>query len=259
MAVGLVLAQILHEFLGHHQGQFVGLLVIVAEGQCGCALLLEAYGDTTLVADDAHLAILHGSQRVGHDRESGDTGGTGADDVAIDEGHLIGFIVILVVHIVDNLQRIHVGLGQPSHHILKLVHQLVILQIVASDGGEVGTNLFARNLIPTAIDGIEQTLGQIGTSSEELHLLTDFHRTHTAGDAIIVTIVGSHQVIVLILDGRGLDRHLGAVVLPVFGQAFGPEHGEVGFGSRSQVIEGMEDAEGGLGHECASVDTHTTD
>ena len=259
MAIGFVLAHVFHKLLGHHHSEFVGALVVVAEGQAGRAFLLEADGDATLVADDAHLAVLHGSQRVGHDGEACDTRGTGADHVAVDKRHLVSLVVVLIVHVVDNLERIDVGLGEPAHHVLKLIHQHVVVEIFVLDGREVGAYLLAAHFVAAAVDGIEQALGEVGACAEELHLLADLHRAYAAGNAVVVAVVGTHEVVVLILDGRGLDRHLGAIFLPAFRQFLRPEHSEVGLGSRTEVVERVEEAERSLRHHRAAVNAHTAD
>ena len=58
MAVCLVLAEVFHELLCHHESELVSLLIVVAEWECRVAFLLKAYCYASFVADDAHLAVL---------------------------------------------------------------------------------------------------------------------------------------------------------------------------------------------------------
>ena len=101
----------------------------------------------------------------------------------------------------DDMQSVGIGTSQPSHHLLKLVHHHIIVENLIGDGSIGRSYLLTTTLVATTIDGIEQTLGQIGTSTEELHLLTYLHGRHTAGYTIVIAVIGTHEVIVLILDG----------------------------------------------------------
>ena len=175
------------------------------------------------------------------------------------ESHFESFVAILVVHVVDDAEGVAVNASQPAHHLLELSHYLIVIEVFASDSREEGRNLLAVEFIDTTVDGIEKTLSEVGASTEELHLLTDAHRRYAACNTVVVTVVRTHKVVVFVLDGRSCDRHLSAILLPVFGKTSRPKHSEVGFGCRSEVGEGVEDTEAGLGHHGATVHTHTTD
>ena len=54
--------------------------------------------------------------------------------------------------------------------------------------------------------------------------LADTHGRHTAGNGVIVAVGDSHQVIILVLDGGGLDGSLCTESLKVFRQSGGPEN-----------------------------------
>ena len=157
----------------------------------------------------------------------------------------------------DNLQCVDIHLGQPTHHLLVLRHHLVIIQIFARNRFEAWSHLYAGALVAPAVDGIQQALGQVGARSEELHLLADFHRGNAAGYAVIVAIVHAHQVIILILDGRRVDRHLGTELLPILRQLLRPQHRQVRFRCRAEVIKRVQVAETSLGHQRAAVHAHS--
>ena len=157
------------------------------------------------------------------------------------------------------MERVAVNTCQPLHHLIELLHHLFVVEVFAGDGREEGRNLLAVHFVDTTVDGIEQALRQVGTRAEELHLLTDAHGRHAASDTVVVAVVGTHEVVVFVLDGRRSDRHLRAITLPVFGQTSRPEHREVGFGSRSEIGERVEDAVAGFRHHRAAVHAHTAD
>ena len=92
------------------------------------------------------------------------------------QSHLDGLVCILIVHVVDDVQSHDVGLGQPFESLLIVGLDLLVIQ------GAVGfrlnrldnalvDDLHARHLVAAAVDGVQQSLGGVHTSCEELHLL----------------------------------------------------------------------------------------
>ena len=133
VAVSLVLTHVLHKLLRNHHCDGIGLVVVVAEGHI-FAFLHEVGSETVFITDDAHLTKLDGSERVGDNRQTGNTTGTGTDDVAVVKRHFEGFVAVLVVHVVDDAESVAVDLGQPAHHLFKLLHHFFVVEILAGDG-----------------------------------------------------------------------------------------------------------------------------
>ena len=48
--------------------------------------------------------------------EAGNAGSEGAADIGVDQGHLGSPTVVLVVHILDEVQDVDIQPGQPVHH-----------------------------------------------------------------------------------------------------------------------------------------------
>ncbi len=205
----------------------VGAVVVVAVLR-EVALHLKAGGKTGLVAHHLDFSVLDGTQGVDDVGEACDAGGKGTADIGINEGHLGFLIVVLVVHILDQVQHVDVQAGQPVQHLDILGQDLVIVQVLAGDGGVVGAALLMALLVHAAVDGVQQALGQIGAGTEELHLLAGLGGRHAAADGVIIAPDGLHDVIVLVLDRAGVDGHLGGVLLEVLGQGGGVEYGQVG-------------------------------
>ena len=74
-------------------------------------------------------------------------------------------------------------------------------------------SVLSRHLINAAIDGIKKRFSQIGTGSEELHLFADAHGRNAAGDTVIISPIGTHQVVIFILDGTAFNGRSGAEFL----------------------------------------------
>ncbi len=204
----------------------VGTLVVVAVAW-EVALGLELQRESGLVAEDVDFGILDGTDGVDHMTEPGDSGGEGTAHVSIDEGHLDRLIEILVVHIVNDVQRLDVDAGEPVHHVHEAGHELVVGQHVTLYRAVLRAALLAGQGVHTAGDGVGETLGEVGACPEELHLLARLRGTDTAADAVVVAPHRTHHVVVLVLYGTGLDGNHGRVLLEVHRQARAVEHGEV--------------------------------
>ena len=172
------------------------------------------------------------------------------------KGHLALLVGVLVVHVVDDVHGVDVGLGQPGAVEVDALHQLVVVQVLLGPHGHFGAHLVALQLVPAAVDGQQHQLGQIGTGAEELHILANAHGGNAAGDGVVVAIDRAHHVVVLILEGVGVAGDLGGKALPVLRQVGAPQHGEVGLWRGPQVVQGLQHAEAGLGHQGTSVLAH---
>ncbi|MNI86089.1 hypothetical protein D3C73_1431480 [compost metagenome] len=82
-------------------------------------------------------------------------------------------------------------------------------------------------LVHAAVDGVQESLSQVGAGAEELHLLADAHCGYTAGNSIVIAEFIAHQVVAFVLDRAGLDGHLGTLSLEGFRQLRGPQNSQV--------------------------------
>ena len=151
--------------------------------------------------------------------KASDTRCEGSAHVGIDECHLSSLVEILIVHVMDEVQRLHINTCQPFHHIFKARHELFVGNHVARDGAISWTALLAALSVYTAVDSIEKTLGQVGTCTEELHFLTSLSGTDAAADTVVVAPNRTHHVVVLILDRTGYHRNLSSIMLETLRQA----------------------------------------
>ncbi len=190
----------------------VGTVIVVAVLR-EIAFHFKAGGKTVLVTERLDLGVLDGAQGVDDVGEACNAGGKGAADIGVDEGHLGFLVVVFVVHILDQVQHIDVQASQPVQHLDILGQHLVVVQVLAGDGGVVGAALLVALLVHTAVDGVQQALGQVGAGTEELHLLAGLGGRHAAADGVIVAPDGLHHIVVLVLDGTGEDGDLGGVLL----------------------------------------------
>jgi hypothetical protein len=153
--------------------------------------------------------------------------------------HLEPLVGVLVVHVVDHVHRVDVDAGQPVHHPLEAGHDVAEVEDVALDRPELGRHLLPRDLIASAVDRVEQALGEVGPRPEELHLLAHEHWRHAAGDRPVVPPRPAHDLVALELDGARVDSDLRREAPESVGQPRRVPDGQVGLGSGAEVVEGL--------------------
>src|SRR5699024_10124820 len=175
------------------------------------------------------------------------------------KSHLNSFVAVFVMHVVDDVQCIDIYLCKPFHHVTEFALYFIVIQIFGCDRTVLRSHLILGNFVHTTVDCVKQTFCKVCAGSEELHFLTYAHRGYAACDCVVITMCHSHQVIVLILDGRRLDGCLRTETLEVFRKSCGPQYGQVRFRCCSKVLQCMKVTVGHLCNHRTSVDSHTSD
>ena len=104
------------------------------------------------------------------------------------------------MHVLNQVQDVDIQISQPFHHVVILMHNLIIIQILACDRAIFRTNLCLRLFIDSTVDRIQQTFRKVCTCSEELHFLTGLCSTYTAAYRIVIAPYRTHNIIILILN-----------------------------------------------------------
>ncbi len=258
-AVGRVLAELRHEPGHKFRRDVIDPRIRVAVFR-EISLNTVVDGESGFVTDDMHLGIFYRGEAVGDDRQAGDAEGHGAQDIAVVERHLQPFIEILVVHVVDAVHRMHVGSREPLHGRVELREDLVIIEYLARDWSRCRCDLLSAYLVPPTIDGVEHRLGEIHARAEELHLLAEAHGRDTTGDRVIVTPIGAHKVVVLILArSRRVATNLDAIKLEGGRQILRPQDSDVRLRSWAEIGQGVQHAVAGARYQRPSVHVHSAD
>src|SRR6185369_6434990 len=142
-----------------------------------------------------------------------------------------------------------VDAGEPVHHALEALEDIVEVEILPLDGAESRAHLLAANLVAAAVDRVQQTLSEIGARSEELHLFADAHGRNAAGDSAVVSPGAAHHLVTFELNRAGVDRHFRREVPERLRQARRVPDGEVRLRRRTQVVERLEETEAGFGNQ----------
>ena len=259
IAVGVVLLDLCQEFLQQPHGNFVGAVIVVSvPGEV--PFDLEVFDQAVFAADHLHLGVLDGAEAVHHVAKARNAGSEGTAHVGIDKSQFGGFVIVLVVHVVDQVQGVHIDAGEPVQHNVVLVHHILVVQVVASNGGQFRANLHAGHqaafFVLAAVNGVEQGLGQVGAGAKELQFLAGLGGGHAAADAVVVAPDGTHHVVVLVLDRTCGHRDVGGVFLEVLGKPLGIKHGKVGLRRGAHVFQSVQEAEVVLGDHGTSVLAH---
>ena len=160
------------------------------------------------------------------------------------------------MHIMDQIHRIHVKTGQPLQHSAVAAAHYVIIQIFAFRQGQLRRYLERRFLVFAAVNGHQKRLSQIGPRAKELHLLPQAHSRHATSDAVIIAINGPHQIIAFVLNGAGVNGHLGAKAFKAGRQSRRPKHRQIRLRRRAQIVKSVQNTERRLSHQRTTVYTH---
>ena len=125
-------------------GDVVGTIIVVAVqrelafgavaddqiviGAFDVLVLVARSGLGVLVVDRVDLGVLACGQGVGRDGQAGHAAAEGAVHFLVVQSHLDGLVCVLIVHVMDDVQGHHVGLGQPFESLLVVGLDLLVIQ-----------------------------------------------------------------------------------------------------------------------------------
>ena len=133
-------------------------------------------------------------------RETCNTGCERTLTVIIDERHLSSLIIIFIMHIMDQVQYIHINVSQPVHPPVEFLDYFVVICIFGGDTLHLRSALDSVFLIETAVECIQQCFCKICTSTEKLNLFPCLCCRNTAADGIVVSPLWFHNFVILVLD-----------------------------------------------------------
>ena len=220
VAVGSQFLNFLHETFNQVNGHVIDTRVVVTKLRV-FAFDFEVSRQTIFVTNWFNFRIFDSRQGVSSNGQTCDTTCHGANHVTVVQSHQRSFVAVLVVHVVDDVQGGDILLSQPVHEVIHAVHYFVEVQNVAFDWFRFRTNLDFQFFINAAVDCIQHGFREVSTSTEELHLLTNNHWAYAASDSVVVVVeVRTHQIIVLVLQRRGIDGDFSSEFLEVQRQFF---------------------------------------
>ena len=167
----------------------------------------------------------------------------GPPDGVVVQRHLDALVGVLVVHVVDDVQGVDVRPGQPVHHPVERLEHLVVVEVLAVIGGVAGPTWSPLTSSRPPLIAYSSVLARLTRAPKNCICLPTAHRRHAAGDRGVVAVRRAHQVVGLVLDRRGVDRHLRAELLEALRAARRPEHRQVRLGRRAEVVQGLQEAE----------------
>ena len=258
-AVQRELRQRLIELLDLLTRDLIYAVIVIAELR-EIALDLEINDNAVLrIADGLYLGILDRGERIRHAAHARNAECHQAAHLGIMQRHLALLVGVLVVHVMDGVHRGNVGLSQPRTVEVHAAENLLIIQHIAVHDRHLRADLLELVLVTAAVDRHHHQLCDVGTRTEELHVLADAHRGYAARDGVIITVVRTHNIIVLVLQGIRVDRYLCDELLPVLRQVFAPQNGQIRLCGSVQVVQGVEHAVAILRNHVTTVLTDAAD
>src|SRR5215471_4973044 len=171
------------------------------------ALSLVIRNKPAVTPYEPNFGVTNRGEAIGDHRHPGNAKSHRSQRRVIMKRHLESFIRIFVMHVVNDVHGVDINACQPLHHSLELIDNVVEVQIVSLNRPSRWSNLLSGYLVSAAVDRIEEALDEVGSRTEELHLLPHNHRRHTTGNRSIITQRTPHNLIVFKLNRTRVDRH----------------------------------------------------
>ncbi len=218
VAVDVVAFDFFEEFGEEPLCDFVGAVVVIAvAGEVAFDFVVDC--ESVFVADGFDAGVFDCREGVDGMGEAGDAGREGAADVGVDECHFGGFVVVLVMHVVDDVEYMYVEAGEPVHHVVEAFHYLVVLEVFALDAREFGCDLYLGLFVHAAVDCVEEAFGEVGACAEELDFAPGLGGADAAADGVVIAPYAAHYAVVFVLDGACVDGDFGGIFTEGAGEA----------------------------------------
>ncbi len=136
------------------------------------SICLKSYYNTIFITNCLNFCVLNCTQRVNYMRESCDTGCECTAYIGINKSHLSSFVVIFIMHILNQVQNIYIQTCQPVKHAVITFHNLIIVKVFGRNRFVGRSDLIKFFFVHTTIDCVQQCFCKVCSCSEELHFLT---------------------------------------------------------------------------------------
>ena len=134
------------------------------------------------------------------------------------------------MHVVDDVHSFVVHACHFFQYFLIVGKHFFKVQYITAQCRNVFHHQCTGVFTASAVDSQQQCLSQVTACTEELDVTADILIRYTASDTVVVRVTYfTHQVVVLVLDRRCIDRNLCTEVLETFRQFRTPQHGQIRF------------------------------
>ena len=141
----------------------------------------------------------------------------------------------------NQIQHVYIDVCQPVHPPVEFLDYLVIVCIFRSNTLHSRSALDSVFLIKTTVERIEQSLCKVCTCTKQLNLFSCFCCGNTAADGVIISPLRFHNLIVLILDGAGIDGNLSCIFLECSWKIRAVKNSQIRLRTWSHVFQSMKE------------------
>ena len=136
----MILLDLLHESLQKPYSEFICSRIIVTILR-ELAFCLEVNSASLLVTDNLNLSIFNSGQRVSYVRKTCNTSCECSSYICIDQSHLSCFIVIFIMHIMNQVQDVYIQSCTPVKHDVIFMHNFIEIKVFRSNRCDFRTTL----------------------------------------------------------------------------------------------------------------------
>lgn len=197
-------AEEMYKFLGDK----VHAVVIIAETWI-LTIDFESVGKALFVTVRLHLGELDGREGIRRNRQTCNAIRKIDLRIGVDERHLRTFVIVFVMHVVDDVHRLVIYTGHLMQDLLVIGQHLIVIQFVALERFDAFHHDGSGVLAPSAVQREQQCLRKVRPGAEELNRLAYSLIRYTACDTVILFATDlAHQVVIFILHGTGIYGNL---------------------------------------------------
>ena len=245
--------QFLIEVVNQVYSQVVYTIIIITEAR-EFTFNIEAFCQADIITLSSNLRIFNSRKRIDSNRHTCYTISQVNSRIRVDKCHLSFFIIILIVHVMNDVHCLIIYTCHLLQNLLIVSQNFFEVQHVTSQHRNILHHQCTCILTTSTVDSQQQSLSQITTCTEELNMTAYILIRYAASNTIIIRITYfTHQVVVLVLNRRSVDRYTSTEIFKAFRQLRTPQNRQVWFWRRTEVIQGLQETERCLSYFCTAI------
>lgn len=184
----------------------------------------------------------------------------GVDNVMVVQCYQRGFVVVFVVYVVDDVQCSDVLFSQLVYEVIYVFYYFIIVQDIVFDWFRFWINLYFQFFVNVVVDCVQYGFCQVCMCIEELYLFINDYWVYVVSNSVVIVVeVWMYQVIVFILQRRGVDGYFSGEFFEVQWQFFRLQNGYVWFWRWIYGVQGVQEMEVVFGNQGMIVEVYIID
>lgn len=259
VVVGVQFLNFFYEMFNQVNGYVIDVRVVVIKLWV-FVFDFEVDSQIVFVMNWFNFCIFDSRQGVSSNGQISDIICYGVDNVMVVQCYQRGFVVVFVVYVVDDVQCGDVLFSQLVYEVIYVIYYFVEVQDVVFDWFRFWINLYFQFFIYVVVDSVQYGFCEVSVSVEELYLFINNYWVYVVCDSVVVVVeVWMYQVIVFILQRRGIDGYFSGEFFEVQWQFFRLQDSNVWFWRWFYGIQGVQEVEVVFGYQSMVVNVYIVD